>query len=60
MTTRPPTPADIRQEIADGYLHLLECPTCGAAAGQPCRSPSGRKRENIHDTRPFTLGKVGK
>ncbi len=31
------------------------CPTCGAKEGEPCRTPKGRKKEDIHDTRPFSV-----
>ena len=31
------------------------CPTCGAQPGEPCRTPKGRKKETVHDTRPFSL-----
>lgn len=33
----------------------LECPTCGAKEGKPCRTPKGRKKETAHDTRPFVV-----
>jgi hypothetical protein len=36
-----------------GGLKLLSCPTCGAKTNEPCRTPKGRKKENVHDTRPF-------
>lgn len=37
------------------YDCLLECPECGAVAGQPCRTPSGRKSRSVHDLRPFKV-----
>lgn len=36
-------------------LTLYECPTCGAKEGKPCRTPKGRKKPNVHDTRPFGI-----
>jgi len=40
-------------------LVLHECPVCGAGVDQPCRTPKGRKKgrkkESVHDTRPFSL-----
>lgn len=36
-------------------LILHKCPECQAAEGEDCRSPKGRKRKNMHDTRPFSL-----
>ena len=39
-------------------LILHQCPTCGAKQDEPCRTPKGRKKENIHDTRPFSLDGV--
>ena len=35
---------------------LHECPTCGAKEDESCRTPKGRKKNNVHDTRPFSLG----
>ena len=35
-----------------------KCPTCGVEEGAPCRTPKGRKKDNIHDTRPFSLSTV--
>jgi hypothetical protein len=40
---------------ANEWGALLECPECGAAAGTPCRTPAGRKRQSAHDSRPFTI-----
>lgn len=37
---------------------LHECPTCGASVDEPCRTPKGRKKDNVHDTRPFSLDNV--
>jgi len=36
------------------------CPTCGAKDTEkydvePCRTPKGRKKETVHDNRPFSL-----
>lgn len=39
-------------------LTLGKCPTCGADIDQPCRTPKGRKKKNVHDTRPFSLDGV--
>ncbi len=36
-------------------LVLYVCPTCGAAIDAPCRTPKGKKKETVHDTRPFGL-----
>ena len=36
-------------------LVLYKCPVCGADNNQPCRTPKGRKKKNIHDTRPFGI-----
>lgn len=36
-------------------LVLHKCPTCGADTDQPCRTPKGRRKPNVHDTRPFSL-----
>jgi hypothetical protein len=36
-------------------LILLPCPTCGAGKDEPCKTPKGKKKDNIHDTRPFAL-----
>lgn len=32
---------------------IFECPTCGAKENQPCRTPKGRKKINLHNNRPF-------
>lgn len=32
-----------------------ECPTCKAKEDEPCRTPKGRKKNVVHDTRPFSL-----
>ena len=37
------------------YGCFLQCPTCNAKAGEPCRTPKGRLKETVHDTRPFCL-----
>lgn len=29
----------------------VQCPRCGAAAGSPCRSPSGHRRNFLHAAR---------
>lgn len=29
------------------------CPTCNAQPNEPCRTPAGRKRASVHDTRPM-------
>lgn len=34
---------------------LYRCPTCGAKQDEPCRTPKGRKKNNVHDTRPFGI-----
>ena len=34
-------------------LHV--CPTCGAKEDQPCRTPKGRIKPTVHDTRPFSV-----
>lgn len=31
------------------------CPSCGAAENEPCRTPKGRDKDTIHDTRPFSI-----
>ncbi len=36
-------------------LILHECPDCKAKEGEPCRTPKGRKKKDIHDTRPFSI-----
>lgn len=36
-------------------ITLHACPSCGAPEGQPCRTPRGRIRRDVHDTRPFSL-----
>lgn len=36
-------------------LILYDCPTCGVKGNDPCRTPAGRRREAIHDTRPFGI-----
>lgn len=38
------------------YAAFHECPTCKSPAGIPCRTPSGKRKEAVHDTRPFSLG----
>jgi hypothetical protein len=38
-------------------LTLHPCPTCGAKTDQPCRTPKGRKKKNVHDTRPFSISR---
>jgi hypothetical protein len=45
---------DLRQDANENDI-FLKCPVCGAERGQPCRTPSGRKKQNTHDTRPFTI-----
>lgn len=37
-------------------IKFLECPTCGAKENDPCRTPKGRKKDSVHDTRPFYIG----
>jgi hypothetical protein len=32
-----------------------KCPTCGSEENEPCRTPKGRKKETVHDTRPFSV-----
>jgi hypothetical protein len=62
-----------RETLLGGHFHiqpleenrtmpivLLACPTCNAKQGEPCRTPSGRKKmycgqATIHDTRPFSI-----
>jgi hypothetical protein len=34
-----------------------ECPTCGAKENEPCRTPKGRKKPTVHDTRPFSVNR---
>lgn len=36
-------------------LILHKCPTCGVKENEPCRTPKGRKKSNVHDTRPFGI-----
>lgn len=35
------------------FLHV--CPTCKAAPNKPCKTPKGRKKKNVHETRPISL-----
>jgi hypothetical protein len=44
--TRPPTGL----HVARGW-RARACPTCKAAAGEPCRTPSGRDASRIHEAR---------
>lgn len=41
-----------------GWECILDCPTCGAKPGFACRTPTGRKKESCHDTRPFFIPKI--
>jgi hypothetical protein len=41
--------------MAKMKLVMHKCPTCGAAEGGSCRTPKGRKKANMHDTRPFSI-----
>jgi len=34
---------------------IHECPTCGAAENEPCRTPSRRKKAQIHADRRVSL-----
>ncbi len=43
------------KEMDKGWECLLQCPTCGVAAGLACRTPKGRKKTTCHDTRPFFI-----
>lgn len=36
-------------------LILHCCSTCGAEEGSPCRTPKSRRKENVHDARPFSI-----
>ena len=31
------------------------CPTCQAKPGEQCRTPKGRLKPGVHDTRPFSI-----
>ena len=44
--TRPPTAL----HVARGW-RARPCPTCKAAAGEPCRTPSGREASRTHEAR---------
>jgi hypothetical protein len=47
--------ADMSDRTEPEYDIFHECPTCGAPAREPCRTPKGRKKLNVHDTRPFSI-----
>lgn len=39
----------------DKVVHLHRCPTCKALPNEPCKTPKGRKKQNVHETRPISL-----
>lgn len=41
--------------MRETLLILHRCPTCGATEQAPCRTRAGRRKANVHDTRPFSL-----
>ena len=36
-------------------LKLFKCPTCKAKNDEPCKTPKGKIKNTVHDTRPFGL-----
>lgn len=46
---------DERLTVPDVTLHWLDCPKCGASAGEPCRTPGGRRTLH-HSDRRFAIG----
>jgi hypothetical protein len=36
-------------------IKMHVCPECGAKVDEPCRTPKGRKKLTMHDTRPFSV-----
>lgn len=41
--------------MREALLILHRCPTCGATEQAPCRTRAGRRKANVHDSRPFSL-----